>query len=386
MLLPEKVIAALQAAAPSFRIASKELSNEIDHLRQNVSAHKSLNRQDILRRLGWPEHAPGAYPTLERDLTEHDWLPCNHLPPDKSVMEEWKSWAQKILAHVTTCAVDGSQIFPSGDWGLPLGAVQIATFENSHDGTYSKNIDFELILPTDFSAKDDALSLRGIVSERRHRAEAATLASWMNREGLKGSSRLAIFDGTLITSFASGTDRPLYVKSITSLLEASATTKTPLVAYIDSSRARDLSNMHAHLAGMPSTRVADSALLAESVWGSRTPAYICARNKGLEDYGKWSREIGFLYLRSARDGRPARLEFPTWIIQDGLLEDIVNQVRAEIIAQGSGYPYGLEAADVNAVLSSEDRHRFESILHDFAKENGLHVSLRAKGQSKRRRR
>ena len=250
----------------------------------------------------------------------------------------------------------------------------------------SKNINFEVIPPTDFSAKNDDLSMRGIVSERRHRAEAAALASWMNSESPAGSSRLAIFDGTLITSFASGVDRPLYVKSITSLLEASANSKTPLVAYIDGSRARDLSNMHAHLAGMPSTRVADSALLAESVWGSRTPAYICARNQGLEDYGEWSREIGFLYLRSTRDGRPARLEFPTWIIHDGLLEEIVNQSRAEIIAQGSGYPYCIEAADVNAVLNSDDRQRFESILHGFAKENGLHVSLRAKGQSKRRRR
>ena len=75
-----------------------------------------------------------------------------------------------------------------------------------------------------------------------------------------------------------------------------------------------------------------------------------------------------------------------WIVEDGLLEDVVDQVRAEIIAQGSGYPYAIEAADVTAVINADDRRRFEAILSDFANKHGFHVSLRTKDHSKRRRR
>lgn len=385
MLLPEQIIKALEEVALDFQNSNKEFSQQIAHLRQKMRSHKSLSLNTIRSRLGWPEQSPGAYPTNEQSLSDQDWLPCTHLPSDSSAMEDWKDWAHKILSNVTTCAVDGSQIFPTGHWAVPFGAIQIATFENHHDGTYSKTTRFEIVPPKDFSSDDDS-SFRQIISERRHRAETATLANWIKDQSSGKSSSLAIFDGTLITSFASGPDRPAYVKSMTNLLEASATSKIPLIAYIDGSRARDLSTMHGHLAGIPTPRIPDSALLKKSDWGSRTPVYICARNQGLDGYGAWARKIGFLYLRSSREGLPARLEFPMWIVEDDLLEDVVDQVRAEIIAQGSGYPYAIEAADVTAVINADDRRRFEAILSDFANKHGFHVSLRTKDHSKRRRR
>ena len=74
------------------------------------------------------------------------------------------------------------------------------------------------------------------------------------------------------------------MKSVLDLMEASEKTRTPVVGYVDSSRARDLSQMYSWLDDGSTTGLNDGVLLPESEWLQRTPAFVCARAKGLENY------------------------------------------------------------------------------------------------------
>jgi len=121
----------------------------------------------------------------------------------------------------------------------------------------------------------------------------------------------------------------------------------------------------------------------------RTAAFQCAREDIVPFYGAdcrgWSDGLCFLYLKAGADRPPARLDVPAWVVEDGLLDRVIDVVRAEIIV-GSGYPYALETADATAVLTLEDRLTFYGMYHEFAQRAGLAVARPAKAVSKAHRR
>ena len=92
------------------------------------------------------------------------------------------------------------------------------------------------------------------------------------------------------------------------------------------------------------TRINDAQLLNRSLpdWGARTPYFICARGSSrgiqqsvLEQLGEeFRRDIGFVYLKT-NSNTPARLEIPRWVYDAGLLEPVVDLIRAEVIV-GNG--------------------------------------------------
>jgi hypothetical protein len=203
---------------------------------------------------------------------------------------------------------------------------------------------------------------------------------------------LVFFDGSLIATFAEAFDRASqmhYVGCLVRLLQASQTYKIPLVGYIDTSYARDLTTMLHHLAALPESQsIHDAQVLnffMKNRWGDRTPLYRCDRTGILKDYGDQQDQITFTYLKTTHDGYPARLELPLWIYEAGRLEQIVNWVRGEVII-GGGYPYVIETADQTAVLQSTDRQVFYRILQDWAKQEELSLRLSRKMVSKSRRR
>lgn len=370
MIDPSQVWQFLEDHAEELSRSSDEFLQERDRLRKSAKAARRRSAADLKTALEFPTGRHGAYPSSEWTTGMGDWLPFETgLPPDAS-RREWSRWAERVSDGVATLAVDGSQIYPSDDWSLPVAAVRVGMFENPHrgKGDYRKSSRFEPLLPHDLlaSAPDDA-ALQDAVNERRHRLEIETLIEWMeSREGEPGR-RVAIFDGSLVVSFATSL-RPRYVKSVLDLMEASEKTRTPVVGYVDSSRARDLSQMYSWLDNGSTTDLNDGVLLPESEWLQRTPAFVCARAKGLENYEGRGRQtdVHFVYLRSGRDALPARLEFPGWILESGRLEKIVDTIRAEIVAQGGGYPYAMETADAVAVLTTRDRDRFRDIFRRFA--------------------
>lgn len=360
----------LEDHADELSRTSGEFLQERDRLRKSADAARRRTAADLRAALEFPTGRHGAYPSSEWVPGMGSWLPFETgLPPNAS-RREWSRWAERASHGVTTLAVDGSQIYASGDWSVPVTAVRVGMFENPHrgKGDYKKSTLFEPLLPHDLlaSAPDDA-ALQDAVNERRHRLEIETLIEWIESRAGEPGRRVAIFDGSLVVSFATSL-RPRYVESVLDLMEASEKTQTPVVGYLDSSRARDLSQMYSWLDDGSTTHLIDGVLLPESEWLQRTPAFVCARAKGLENYEERDRQtdVHFVYLRSSRDALPARLEFPGWILESERLEQVVDAVRAEIVAQGGGYPYAMETADAVAVLTARDRDRFRDIFRRFA--------------------
>jgi len=125
----------------------------------------------------------------------------------------------------------------------------------------------------------------------------------------------------------------------------------------------------------------------------RTPAFVSQRldlvqgdNYVDQVTGKnYGHEVYFTYLKLTTYPA-ARLEFPGWVWRAGLLERMVDWIRAEVII-GSGYPYALQAADAAAVIGVEDRERYLRALEEFGQRHGIRtIRVSAKQVSKERRR
>ncbi len=365
----------------------------------------------------------GARPTPEYDrwLREtSEGIPTLRFGQRFATHEDARAWAER-LRGVTTFAVDGSQLPPWRDASLPMALAQAGLFENPHQPPqpYIKDITVRLITPEELAgdepeasdaraAEDTGYSSR-FVQLRRFELEVETVIARMEhhyarRADLELSGQaapliVAFYDGSLIVSFALKAPPPYrerYVGAARRLLEASARCRVPLVAYIDTSYARDMLAMLQTLAGplspLPETRgLSDPALWrGELAWGDRTPAFLSARydlaRMGYGEGGDASdAEVGFVYFQAALDRPPARIEFPRWLLDAGVLDQVMDVVRAEVIA-GTGYPYPIEAADAVAVISARDRAEFYALFQGFAEREGLRLSFSRKALSKSRRR
>ncbi|HEU0025583.1 MAG TPA: DNA double-strand break repair nuclease NurA [Ktedonobacterales bacterium] len=366
----------------------------------------------------------GARPTAEYDRWIRETaerLPALRFGQRFATHEDARAWAER-LRGVTTFAVDGSQLPPWRDASLPVALAQAGLFENPHQPPqpYIKDVTVRLITPEELTgdepeasdaraAEDTGYSSR-FVQLRRFELEVETVITRMEhhharRAKLEAAGEtpplvVAFYDGSLIVSFALKAPPPYrerYVGAARRLLEASARCRVPLVAYIDTSYARDMLAMLRTLAGsatlLPETRgLSDPALWRGDLeWGDRTPAFLSARydlgRMGYGDSGAHGEgvEVGFVYFQAALDRPPARIEFPSWLLDAGLLDQVMDVVRAEVIA-GTGYPYPIEAADAVAVISARDRAEFYALFQGFAEREGLRLSFSRKALSKSRRR
>lgn len=323
---------------------------------------------------------------------------------------EARGWAERIRG-ITTFAVDGSQLLPWRDASIPVALVQAALFENPHQPPtpYVKDVVTDVLSPDELlHGVSDVVDARTgeefgyseqIVHLRRFELETRVLGDRMRhhaeREGADISRRvLAIYDGSLLLSFALKMPPPYrdrYVRAMRQLLATSRETRVPLVAYIDTSYARDILTM---LRGLDDTgmlgepRGLHDALLwnRHMQWGDRSPAFLSVRDDLTRaGYDDQQGEVAFVYFQSASSRPPARLEFPRWVHDEGLLDFVVEVVRAEAIA-GNGYLYPIEAADAAAVISLQDRAAFYGIFQQFAEHEHLPFSFSRKALSKSRRR
>jgi len=326
--------------------------------------------------------------------------------------EEARRWALQVLTGRVTCAADGSQILPGREISLPVAAVQAAWFENPHtpggQDTYRKESRFAIITPQELlEAEGGAATAADLVGLRRFELELGALSEFLERRRgwrTRGERMpLAFFDGTLLLSTtrtrAETLDFPrTYVKAIIAAVELSRDTEVPLVGYIDQSYARDLVRLLDLLStdARPTATVFDARLLSAiadddgeplfAAWGDRTIFCYCVR-EGMKEFQdpEGNPLIGFLYLQTTGEGAPARLDIPAWVYQAGLIDEVVNTVRAECVV-GNGYPYALETADAAAVITMQDREQFLRAMQEFATEQNLGFRVSRKPISKAHRR
>lgn len=401
MLVRSKVIAALEAKKENFAGYQVELRDMLERYQEALKQLPSLSRAEIEARFNEADIPwPGACPTDEQDRL-HDTIIS--FPQRWANHEDARTWAREILFHTPTFAVDGSQIPPSRDFSVPVGAVQVGWFENPHapGRQYVKDIAFEVLAPGDLaeetSDEGDFPDLR--VNLRRFEMECRAIVEYIEAHANLDPAPLCFFDGSLVVSFAQHMHpnlRRAYVNAVTAMLRASEANRVPLIGYVDTSFARDLMTMLTHLNQLPSiSRLSDGGLLRPRMeWGDRSQVYLCVRDDNvLPEYGPMARRICFTYLKTTADGTPARLEFPRWLVEDEArhghnqteLERVLNLVRAECIV-GNGYPYALETADAVAVISMQDRERFYATFQQFAEKEGLALRYSRKALSKRTRR
>jgi NurA domain len=388
-LKPSQILDRLQQKRDDFSRFDGETYKLIELYRSALKQAMQMDVSAIEARLQTKREC-GAFP-LEL-LDGKNWiLPFAHTWGSR---EESLAWVRRQLLGVSTFAVDGSQIYPGRDLSIPIALVQIGWFENLHvpDGEYVKDIATDVMTPTELRSERGDMADRK-VNLRRFEMEIERIIQYFedNRES---ETALAFFDGSLVASFAEAFDdktRQVYVNSVCKLLEASQYFRVPVVGYIDTTSARDLTAMLQQLNDLPEPgAIQDAQLLnkidnREMVWGERSPLFLCRRSGILNQYTEASGSIAFCYLKTNRDSLPARLEMPLWMYEAGIADRAIDWVRGEVVI-GSGYPYVIETADQVAVVTGADRQAFYKLFQQWAEGEDLKLRLSRKMVSKMRRR
>ena len=400
MLHTARAMQALEQNVERFTSFDRAISDELAAYKGAFGRLSELDAAELARRLG--PGTNGALPSEEWDDQRSGVLPCNI---EHKHHAEARQWAAEALFDRTTFAADGSQVQPMPDISVPVAAVQIGWFENPHnpDAPYVKDVKVELLPPDEIFVERRGLSVFSdqAVSLRRFEREVDVLCDWMRERAGESPPPVVFFDGSLVVSFAEMLEdkvREFYIEHAVRLVQTSEECRIPLIGYVDDSKARDLVTMlgvaFADLGdnARNGRTLTDASLLhGEMKWGDRTPAWVCNRSGVLGDYydrskiGFWGDRICFVYLKTAGQNVPARLDVPRWVVETGLIEDVVGIVRAEAVV-GAGYPYAIETADALAVITVEDRRRFYGLFERFAEEHNIRLRVASKMQSKVRRR
>jgi hypothetical protein len=394
MLVKEKIAQVLEERREAFSRAVADAAKQQERYLEALDQLSRLSSADIGERLG-DEPWPGARPTPELDdrglvvrFAEH-W----------NSAQEARAWALERLHGISTVAVDGSQIPASKEFGVPVSLVQVAWFENPHDSgqPYRKDVCHELVTPGDREDEIEASTLwvsfaESKLNQRRFALEMRVAVERIH--AIQGDPPpVVLVDGSFVLSFIgrmAPQARSAYLEALFGLLNASRECRVPVLGYVDLSFASDLLTMLSQLFDLSAGNLFDARVLAQRMDSfDRTAAFQCARGDVLPHYQTpeqdHSKELCFLYLKTGHDRLPARIDFPRWILEAGLLDQVIDAVRAEVVV-GSGYPYALETADAAAVLTAEDRMSFFRLFHEFAKSSGIELSVPGKSISKLHRR
>ena len=412
MLYRQHLISELQARREAFVTFERTWSAEVRAYARRLRALAGQNAQAIreatqAQQQARAAHKPNALPTDELERAGGFVVPFD---VRWRAHEEARGWALEVLAGRVTCAADGSQLLPGREINLPVAAVQVASFENPHtaDGRgYRKEAHFELVTPDELLANDGGkITAADIIGLRRFALELRVLSEFLERKRgwqTRGErTPVALFDGTLLISAAqirTESNFPSeYIKVVSAAVKLSRETEVPLVGFVDQSYARDIVSLLDALAGgrraamIYDAQVLHAAASEEDApllcaWGDRTVFCHCLREGLTEAFYDESDKplVGFIYLQTTGEGTPARLDVPAWIYEAGLLDEVLDTVRAECVV-GNGYPYALETADEAAYISGRDRAQFMRALQEFAEREQMPFRVARKAISKAHRR
>lgn len=347
----------------------------------------------------------GAAPSAEIDELESFSI---EFATSWSNHEEARSWAAGVLEDRTTFAADGSQYYSEKETTLPVGAVQIGWFENPHSSerSYEKDSELKILTPKELlENQEEPLKPESRVGEEMFIGEVKKIGDFVSKKkGWQGRHErmpLAFLDRPMLLPFAAAQSKlqQKFVKELVNLIRHSRDSKVPVVGYVDRGFSRDIINLILAFDDRAPSEIQtlyDATLLSSKTlnqekvlkhWGDRTPFCYSSR-KGMEAFIDPETErslVGFSYLQTTGDSLPARLDVPSWVYEEGLLDEVSEVVRAECVV-GLGYPYPIETADATAVITSADQKTFLRALQEFAKKNNLNFSVSRKNASKGRRR
>lgn len=384
---PNQILAALDHKRQDFTQFNTNLAQDLQRYRQQWQQLTATDPATVAAKL--PREQVGARPLEPFAAVAKGVIPFSPQWPSREASLEW---VRSQITGITTFAVDGSQIFPTKELSLPVALIQIGWFENPHQdsGTYRKDVALEVLSPQDLKAKGMADPVDRRVNIRRFELETERLVDYM-AHCADPDRTLVFFDGSLVVTFADVFDedsQQAYVQAMGALLRASDRHRVPLVGYVDTSTARDLTTLIPYWSASvaPVEGIYDAQMLRPLMkWGDRTPLCLCDRKGILDHYGDQADQVTFTYLQTSRERPPVRVELPRWLWESQRLEPVLNWVRSEVII-GGGYPYAIETADQTAVLQGSDRQLFYRILQEWADRENLSLRFSRKLASKTRRR
>lgn len=321
--------------------------------------------------------------------------------------EQARRWASDILTNRTTFAADASQILPGREISIPVAGIQVGWFENPHNTSqiYEKNAEFIVLTPQELLEDyDERTNPESRIGEIRFGAEVDRIKSFLEKKnGWQNRNErmpLAFFDNTFLVSFSLPKTRlqNSFIQKVLELIDLSRITKVPVIGYIDRSYSRDILNMLGAFneASSFGRMLTDTSFLRPNGsnenqvlknWGDRS-VFCFSKRRGLSEFNDPETDkplLGFTYLQTTSEEEPARIDVPSWIYGEGLLDEIIDVIRAECVI-GLGYPYVIEVADQTAVITSKDQQIFFRALQEFTNRGKLSFSVSRKSTSKRRRR
>ncbi len=370
----------LAQAVPGFRT----YLDALDHRRHDVSAALAqvlaLEHDGIRARItNLGKARVGARPTHEHEAGRiaiaHPDCPLDR---DAAV-----AFAERVLHNTPAAFVDGSQVPVDNDLSVPFGMALIHGSHARPGQPLAKHDAATALSPADIETwrGHGVWSADQVVNFGRWSMELQYLIDCMERH----PGTVAMFDGSLIHSFTTGLPpalRAAYDALRNEALAVSERTRSPLVGYIDNSRARDLVALVGALGAIATDGVTDSALLAPHLadLGARTSAWITDRDDGSID-GQ-SAPIAFHYALLGPGG-PCRIEYPAWVLESGQHTLVHDQLLAQCLAYG-GYPRSIDECHIQCSIGPGEAAAVQAAFLRLSEEHGLPVQASWKARSKRR--
>ncbi|MHA1384915.1 MAG: hypothetical protein ACTSR3_14295, partial [Candidatus Helarchaeota archaeon] len=153
----EKTIKALERKKNKFKEYQQQMENEFKEFRDKFETEfKNLSKSDIENRIKNldadkvnPEF-PGAFPTDELDDFP-DYIV--NFPHKFKTHEEARIWANQILVDTYVGSSDGSQIYRSREYSIPVSMINIGYFLNPHNPNkkYIKELEVEVLTPSELT-------------------------------------------------------------------------------------------------------------------------------------------------------------------------------------------------------------------------------------------
>jgi len=235
-------------------------------------------------------------------------------------------WHLKVLDGRRVVGVDGSQIAPLRELGIPIGVIQTARIWVIHGrGEFGK------------SYRTTLVRIEENIDLKRFQLELEMLM-----EEMDGKSWL-FFDGSLMPYAVEQSVREKLTKIVSKVIEMSEETQTPIIGYIDKSFSKDIAMKF----GLD---IYDVFLLSDvmDIFSYTQP---------------FGNKICYAYLM-VNPSMPVRIEYPEWMRD--MHDEVIRIVFAEcLLGKTRGYPYILERAHHYSCIDAKARASFMKAVKSY---------------------
>lgn len=293
-----------------------------------------------------------------------------------SLGEVKQVYNQKI--NYTVVSSDGSQIYPDRHMGSNYYLINTGIITLRYNDSSSINLGSEPYFFTDMHGYLG--SIADYIDSKRHDLEI--------QDGLKIALQEAqnlafpivyLADGSLIAwhLFGKGDSvREQFLPSYLKQLELFYLNKLPFIGYVSLPNSTDLVNLLRAKIGVDQLLdLVDSDFLLQVLPVHSFTIWFRSTVSASKDYPEHLKPY-FAYFNTGDE--IARIEVPSYVLQDANLLKLAIQVVFDQVHKGYGYPVALSEAHVQAVIKNEDRSFFYQVVSQITKTTGANKKISRK--------